>query len=389
MANAKEITESLLQFTSSLYSKAILQQSSDLQNTFMSPLSIYIACAMTMAGASDTTLQEMWHTLHVPDALRSNEFHESIGQHLLKQIASSPDVEVSLANRLFTLNNVSILDDFKHTLSNDYCSDLESIADLETVEDKRHRINQWVALVTRSKIPELIAPGGLAEDAVLTIVNALYFRGMWEESFPKEATFQSKFYCLDGTTIDVLMMYNHQSYRLTEITDLDAKAIKLSFNGERWKMLILLPNQRDGLQKLLNGLQQPGKFASVLAESFVEEKAEVYLPRFKLADCPPLDVKKLLQNCGIRRLFDREADLSKICADKKLFISDVMHKAVLEVDEEGATAAAATGMVAVAMCYMPTPVIQVDHPFFLAILGESDVPAFIGHVVRPEVDCTS
>ncbi|GAA41163.2 serpin B [Clonorchis sinensis] len=339
-----------------------------------------------MAGANDTTLQEMWHTLHVPDALRSNESHVTIGQYLLKQLASSSDVELFLANRLFTLNNVNILADFKHTLSKDYCSDVENIADLETVEDKRRRINQWVAQVTRSKIPELIASGGLAADVVLTIVNALYFRGMWEKPFSEEATSQSKFYCLDGTTIDVLMMFSHQSYPLAEIIDLDAKAIKLPFNGERWKMLILLPNQYDGLQTLLSGLQQPGKFASVLAESFVEEKAKVYLPRFKLADCPPLDVKKLLQNCGIRRLFDREADLSKICADEKLFIGDVMHKAVLEVDEEGATAAAATGIFAVPMCFMPTPVIQVDHPFFLAILGESDVPAFIGHVLRPEVD---
>ncbi|TGZ56912.1 hypothetical protein CRM22_010060 [Opisthorchis felineus] len=386
MANAKEINESLLQFTSSLYGKTILQQSGDLQNTFMSPLSIYIACAMTMAGASDTTLQEMWHTLHVPDGLRSNESHASIGQYLLKQLASSSDVEVSLANRLFTLNNVSILADFKHTLSKDYCSDVESIANLGTAEDKRRHINQWVAQATRSKIPELIAPGGLAADVVLTIVNALYFRGMWEEPFPKEATFQSKFHCLDGTTIDVPMMYNQQSYPLTEIIDLDAKAIKLPFNGKRWKMLILLPNQQDGLRKLLNGLQQPGKFASVLEESFVKEKAEVYLPRFKLSYCPPLDVKKLLKNCGIRRLFDREADLSKICAEEKLLISDVIHKAVLEVDEQGATAAAATGIMAVPMCFMPKPVIQVDHPFFLAILGESDVPAFIGHVLRPEVD---
>ncbi|KAF5404142.1 Leukocyte elastase inhibitor A, partial [Paragonimus heterotremus] len=110
-----------------------------------------------------------------------------------------------------------------------------------------------------------------------------------------------------------------------------------------------------------------------------------FLPKFKLSQCEPVNAKALLQQCGINSIFNpNEADLTKLCGSRKLFVSDVFHKAILEVDEEGATAAAATAVRIATFCATMTPVVRVDRPFIVALICASTVPVFIGHVTHPE-----
>ncbi|TGZ65718.1 hypothetical protein CRM22_005727 [Opisthorchis felineus] len=151
-------------------------------------------------------------------------------------------------------------------------------------------------------------------------------------------------------------------------------------------MLIMLPNEKDGLNKSVDHLRKPGILERLLKVDLIEQNIIVHLPKFKLSEGDPLDAKELLIQCGIHDVFDSaKANLSKICADERLFVSDVLHKSILEIDEEGATAAVATVFMAVgASCFGGLPAFMVDHPFFIALVCDTTVPVFVGHVTKPE-----
>ncbi|KAF8571739.1 hypothetical protein P879_00360 [Paragonimus westermani] len=396
MTDKAAVKTAFFEFAANLYDKVIEEQGGErtklddtncvgkLENVFLSPLSIYLASMMCMAGADGETLQEMHHTLRIPSHMSAEDAHMLIGPVFLEYFETPKEIEISLANRLFLLKNAKINEKFSQTLCKQYRAATDVISSLGNVEAQRKHMNRWVAENTQNKIVDLIPPGGVSANTVLAIINALYFRGSWEHAFNKEATKQETFHCLDGSTKKVRMMYSEATYPMAELPEYEAQAIKLPFRGTNWSMLIILPNDVKGLPRLLSHLRQPGKLSAVLAMDFDEAKCELHMPRFKLAGNHPMNVKKLLEACGMRMVFTSSADLSKMCSTHKLFISDALHKAVLEVDEEGATAAAATGMMIAVMCYQPSPVIRVDHPFFVALICDSNVPVFVGHVLKPE-----
>ncbi|KAF5397711.1 hypothetical protein PHET_09247 [Paragonimus heterotremus] len=154
---------------------------------------------------------------------------------------------------------------------------------------------------------------------------------------------------------------------------------------QTWQMLIVLPWDASGLPKVLSHLRKPGALEDLLKKPFRELKLDLFLPKFKLSQCAPVNAKALLQQCGINSIFNPNgADLTKLCNSRKLFVSDIFHKAILEVDEEGATAAAATAVMMGVGCAMMTPVVRVNRPFIVALICASTVPVFIGHVTHPE-----
>ncbi|VDP85258.1 unnamed protein product [Echinostoma caproni] len=151
-------------------------------------------------------------------------------------------------------------------------------------------------------------------------------------------------------------------------------------------MLVVLPNKHDGLNTLLPKLQSGG-LKSVLSGPFGSIKAELHLPRFKLSENEGIEAKTLLMKLGMNLVFSSTAaNLKRMCASVPLFVSAVKHKAVLEVDEEGATAAAATGVKIQRRCLEILPQFRVDHPFVVALVYDDEIPVFLGHVTDPEAN---
>ncbi|TGZ75374.1 hypothetical protein CRM22_000412 [Opisthorchis felineus] len=180
-------------------------------------------------------------------------------------------------------------------------------------------------------------------------------------------------------------MYRKSPFYLTDPGELDCMAIKLPFrrsdSQSEWALLILLPHERAGLPKLISQLRAPGQLASAMGSKFHMESAHFYLPKFKLADEPMIDLKPILHECGMKKLFGG-GDLSRL-SQSCLSVTDAYHKAVLELDEEGVTAAAATFFTQGLSTRLPRT-ISVDHPFFFTLLCDSAVPVFVGHVVAPK-----
>ncbi|KAF7261266.1 hypothetical protein EG68_01282 [Paragonimus skrjabini miyazakii] len=302
MATENMIKQSLSQFTADFYDKIIAKQGNSLSNVFVSPLSIYTAMVMTMAGADGKTKTEVEGALRIPKQLLATCPHQPIGTTLQTFFKPSEGVELSLANRLFVVQPATIVEQFKQILTKDYNASIEQISSLPNDEAKRQHINKWTSEHTGQKITELLPTGAVNADTVLALVNALYFKGMWKNQFNKQRTLHEDFTCFGGKKMDIMMMHVKAHFPYEELNDWAAQAVRLPFKG----------------------------------------------------------------------------------TDRKLFVSDLFHKAILEVDEEGATAAAATAVMMNTRCARRTPVVRVDRPFFVALTCASTVPVFIGHVTHPE-----
>ncbi|TGZ64952.1 hypothetical protein CRM22_006112 [Opisthorchis felineus] len=340
---------------------------------------------MTMAGSDGNTKQEILRTLHLSDLTATGELHEHIHAIIHKYFETPTGVELSLANRLFVLQPAQIQAEYTQVLQKNYRADTELLTSIPDVESKRQHMNNWVAVNTRDKIKNLIPPGCVSGSTVLSLINALYFKGKWHSEFLKSRTYPKEFHCLDGKTVEVEMMYVKADFPYVRLNVCDAHAIRLPFKDSDWHMLIVLPKENDGLSKLVDHLRKPGNLEALLKADFSKLEVAVHLPKFKLSEGDPLDAKELLIQCGIHDVFDpAKANLSKMCTDEQLFVSSVLHKSVLEVDEEGATAVAATAMM-INRCAARRPLsFVVDHPFFISLVCDTMVPVFVGHVTKPE-----
>ncbi|KAF8565349.1 hypothetical protein P879_11391, partial [Paragonimus westermani] len=372
--------------TSQNYSES---STDSLSNVFVSPLSIYTAIVMTMAGADGKTRTEIESTLCIPKQLLATCPHGPVGTTLQKFFKPSESVQLSLANRLFVVQPATIVEQFKQILTKDYDASIEQICSLPSDEAKRQHINKWTWENTEQKITELLPTGAVNADTVLALVNALYFKGIWKNQYEKEDTIRGDFNCFGGNKMDIMMMHVKARFPYEELTDWSAQAVRLPFKGTDWQMLIILPRDASGLPKVLSRLRKPGALQDLLKKPFHETELDLFLPKFKLSQCEPVDAKALLKQCGINTIFDAgAADLTKLCSSAKLFVSDVFHKAILEIDEEGSTAAAATAVMGIRQCRVLTitvPVrVRVDRPFCVALICASTVPVFIGHVTHPE-----
>nr|ABV57466.1 serine protease inhibitor [Paragonimus westermani] len=384
MATENMIKQSLSQFTVDSYDKIIAKQGDSLSNVFVSPLSIYTAIVMTMAGADGKTRTEIESALRIPKQLLATCPHGPIGTTLQTFFKPSEGVQLSLANRLFVVQPATIVEQFKQILTKDYDASIEQICSLPSDEAKRQHINKWTSENTGQKITELLPTGAVNADTVLALVNELYFKGMWKNQFDKRKTLHEDFTCFGGKKMDIMMMHVKAHFPYEELTDWSAQAVRLPFKGTDWQMLIILPWDASGLPSVLSHLRKPGNLEELLKRPFHETELDLFLPKFKLSQCEPVNAKALLKQCGINTIFDAgAADLKKLCSSTNLFLSDVFHKAILEVDEEGATAAAATAVMMNMRCAMMRPTVRVDRPFFVALICASTVPVFIGHVTHP------
>ncbi|CAH8537906.1 unnamed protein product [Schistosoma turkestanicum] len=330
----------------------------------------------------------MINAMQLSECLEYDQVHCGIGQLLKDCSKPTEGVEIILGNRLFAAQNLTIKDQFKNNLLTYYDAQTEHVAFETDVEGSRQQINRWVSEQTKRKIQELLSPDSLTRDTSAVVTAITYFKGMWNLAFPDYNTHTSEFHKLDGSTMDVKLMYNESYYSLVNLPDLKSRAVKIPFKDPKFTLLIILPNLNNGLPDLLKSIYKHGGLASILSSSFQNTKLQLYLPKFKLTEGNALKLKRHLQKLGINDAFcPKSADFSNISNSDRLCISDVLHKAILEVDEKGAVAAAATATSMVKCTaigsHKPVPIFRIDHSFFISIVWNDSLPIFLGHVTSP------
>ncbi|KAF8564500.1 hypothetical protein P879_10620 [Paragonimus westermani] len=231
MTSHEVIKDSICHFAAKLYANVVSQQTGDLHNVLISPLSIYTVLAMTMAGADGQTRDELERILHIPVHMHYNGQHKLIGSTVTHCLSPNEGVQFLLANRLFLLQPVTVVKEFGEILSTHYNTNTESVASLSGADAKRQYINHWTSEHTEHKISELIPTGAVNDTTVLALVNAMYFKGQWMCEFDKTLTRPSKFTCFGGKTMEIQMMFLESEFSYVALKDWDAEAIYLPFRG--------------------------------------------------------------------------------------------------------------------------------------------------------------
>lgn len=334
-------------------------------NLFFSPASIEAALAMTREGAAGNTLWQM--NLLLP----TTAMFPKIGTN----------VTLESANALWVDKKFSILGKYQSAVQEKYGAEIRP-ADFSGKPDvERRAINRWVEKKTRDKIKNLLAPDSVTTDTGLILVNAIYFKGDWLYAFEKKKTADETFWISPEVTINVPMMTMKPEW-FGYMENKHFQCLELPYLGEEASMLIVLPREKDGLARIEKGLS-----ANALASwvgALRKAEVEVHLPRFKM-ESQFDSMAKTLAALGMTDAFNPSlANFSGI-STKSLFISDVVHKAVVQVNEKGTEAAAATGMMCYAASITPqAKVFRADHPFlFLIRIKESGTILFMGKVCNP------
>ncbi len=357
---------------------AELQAAEPGRNVFISPASIQLALAMTMNGAQGPTREAMATAMGL-EGLTLEQVNAGNAQLLSLLRTPDPKVELSVANSLWARHQVAFRPDFLQRVTTSYEAALSTLDFLDPAAAAA--INAWVSARTRGKIPTLVDQAML-RDALLVLVNAIYFNGTWTTPFDKKATGDGPFTLADGTKKTLPMMFQRGRYAYQENEQF--QAISLPYGAGNVVMDLVLPRPDADPAAFRQNLTA-GHWAQ-WTQQFNSREGSIRLPRFKASYAQGL--KPVLTQLGMGVAFTEHADFHGMLADEraKVAISQVIHKTVLEVNEEGTVAAAVTGVVMATLSMPIEPfAMVVDRPFFLVI---RDVPTgailFMGMINNPE-----
>jgi serpin B len=292
-------------------------------------------------------------------------------------------VQLAVANSLWPQKDYKFLPDYLELCKKYYGTSIHPVDYVGDTEGARREINTWVEKKTNDKITDLLKPGSLDPSNVLVLVNAIYFKGKWAKRFEVSQTEEQPFYLSTNQSSTARLMQQTEEFGYTEFPGLQVLA--LPYTGNEVSMVVLLPRQPDGLGELESQLTAPN-LAKWTAHLW-NRKVQVFLPTFKVTS--EFSLGETLADLGMPDAFQyRKADFSGMDGTHDLYISKVVHKAYVDVDEEGTEAAAATGVVMTRALAIPTeqpiPVFRADHPFlFLIRDNETGSVLFLGRVVDP------
>ncbi|XP_064483110.1 intracellular coagulation inhibitor 3-like [Ornithodoros turicata] len=342
-------------------------------HTFISPYSVSMAMAMLYHGARGQTAEELAHVLgYTASNLERHALMLAIEELIQKHGHRDQDVTLDVANALLVARNLPVLKKYREDVEEVFEALFEEVD--FTDGNQLVRVNEWVAEQTRGKITNFLKV--LPARTVMIILNAVYFKGKWNVPFDKTRTTKLPFYNrgVDPKPVDTMMQTGDHRFRHGYSSHLKAKVLELPYKGNEFSMAIVLPDERAGLSGLLEKLDS-SSLQEVL-DGLRSAKVRVHLPKFNLTS--RYSLSKVLAEQGAGSIFQSSANFSGIFKSGGMPVSDVEHKAVFEVNEEGSEAAAATGVIT----KLSAPLMfRVDHPFLFFIRNvETNLILFLGVV---------
>lgn len=354
------------------------------QNLVFSPSSISIALAMTYAGAAGTTASEMAAALHY--TLPPERLHPAFDALDLalasrgegKRAADGGPMRVNVVNSVWAERTHTFRSDYLDVLATSYGAGINLLDFVGASESARTTINGWVADKTEQRIKDLLPTGSVDGATRLVLVNAVYFNAAWLYPFDPINTYDGSFTLLDDSTVSVKRMGQH----LASVPALKGEgfsAVALPYDDDRLSLLVLAPDA--GNFANFESTLDAAKLDSIVA-GLSPQQVILNMPRFRVETGESLT--DLLQSLGMNAAFSSDADFSGMDGTRSLSVSEVIHKAFIDVAEKGTEAAAAT---AVTMVGGAAPLglnVFVNHPF-LYVLRDQPTGAilFMGRVLDP------
>ena len=358
---------------------------SNLSNTVLSAYSVERAMGMVLEGARGETANQMRATLRMPASDNLGEMGYNVEQMLLYSIGNEGALHID--NKLWLEKSYALLDTYTSRMKSSYPAEINQVDYIHAPDESRQTINASVAQSTMDKIQEILPAGSITTTTRLVLTNAIYFKAPWKDSFDANATKKEDFKTSKGP-VQVDMMFHtktHPVYQAENYT-----AVALPFAGSSYYLAVILPDLADGvdvneaLVKVENSLN--AETLRKINDEFSPNMVKLKMPKFRVEFGASL--RSLLQGMGMVLPFGDSADFTGISGTDDLKISDVFHKAYIDIDEKGAEAAAATAVVMVTKSLIRPPLnepleITVDHPFTFALMDhETGTALFMGRIVN-------
>jgi serpin B len=370
------ITPAMNAFTTASYQQLMGGEA----NLILSPFNIATALSMALAGARGQTAEEIQSVLR----LHYDPSYDSALGALLADLAkagNTGDNQLHTANGLWVQKGFAIQPAFENTLANNYRAPLTPLDFLANAEAARSRINRWTEEQTQQKIKDLLPPGSLDAQTRLVLTSAIYFYGKWQDPFVTTRTQPAPFTLPAGATVEAGFMNQTAHFGYAETPS--AQILEMRYAGEEIAFDVLLPKTPTGLPGLEKSLT-PENLTGWLG-ALTTRNVQVSLPKFRVES--EFSLRKELSSMGMPTAFTNKADFSGIDPKRGLAISAVVHKAFVDVSEQGTEAAAATGItMRTTAMRMPEQavVFRADHPFLFVIRDtRAGVVLFIGRLMNP------
>ncbi|XP_055380032.1 serine protease inhibitor 42Dd-like isoform X2 [Condylostylus longicornis] len=364
----EKFSQNNAKFSLNLYSQ-VKKDNAD-KNIIISPFSIQTCVALAYAGAGGKTAEEISSGLHLIGNDK-NVVGESF-KNVLDLYKDSPLLKI--ANKFYVKVGYQVKDEFNTIATKYFYSEAENIQFEEKVEAAA-KMNNWVEERTNNKIKNLIKPDVLDSLTRMILINAIHFKGEWQHKFKESATQKENFWISETESVKVDMMNTKKNFRYGEFDDLDATALEMPYKNSNLSMLILLPRRKTGLSNLEEKLQ--GISLTNITQNMFFNEVIVKFPKFKTEF--EIELTNTFEKMGMGSMFSDDADFSNLLdSPEPLKVSQIVHKAFIEVNEEGAEAAAATA--AVIRMKRSAPISKhftVDHPFLYAIISRDSQHKFI------------
>uniref|UniRef100_A0A1L8ED10 Putative serine proteinase inhibitor n=1 Tax=Haematobia irritans TaxID=7368 RepID=A0A1L8ED10_HAEIR len=352
-----------------------LKASTNKENVLISPLSIQTAMALAFSGAKGPTADEIATAMKFiskcPQEV-AETFH-----HVLEKYQDSNLVK--MANKVYVQEGNAIKPEYAALTKEKYHAEAESV-DFVQSQLAAQNINSWVESKTAGKITDLISADALGPDTRVVLLNALHFKGEWQEKFDEENTAEDDFWLNEEESVKAKFMRLQSKFRYGFLPDLECEALELPYKDSDLSMFIILPFKRDGLNALAEKLKTTN-LLDLDSQLRTMNDMVVRFPKFKIEYS--IELSDVLKEMGIKSAFG-PADLSNMMESAQgLYVAQVLHKTAIEVNEEGCEAAAATGLRIQLRCMPRT--FSADNAFFYFIWNKKNI-LFAGAFVKPSTE---
>ncbi|XP_036397789.1 protein Z-dependent protease inhibitor [Megalops cyprinoides] len=371
--NVTELTTENIDFAMNLYRRISSHHDN---NIFFSPLCMSTSLAMLSTGARGTTRAEIIRGLNLARLERDGqpELIPELFQQLRENYTQGGELQLNQATGLFVHRTFQVEKTFSEQAKTFFKAEAFNV-DFTNQQASKTTINEYIKSRTGDKVTEVVSD--IDPMTQLMLINTIFFQGKWELPFNPSNTEDDRFYVDKYNIVQVPMMFREDKYYQGSDDFLNARVLRLPYHGDA-AMLILLPN-KDVDYTTIDDEINAKRFLGWVNQLKLT-KLEVQMPKFKMEQSYPMH--KILPHLGIARVFNNMANLSGLSTEQDLKVSEVLHKAVIEVDEKGTTAAAAT-VTGITGYSLPTRFI-INRPFFFFIYQETtNSLLFMGRVIDP------
>ncbi|XP_028752768.1 serpin-ZX-like [Neltuma alba] len=381
----------------------VLQKQTEKGSNFVaSPLSLHIILSLVAAGSKGKTLEQLLSFL----GSESKDELNSLSSQFLSRLwhaegTKSGGPNLSFVNGAWVEKTFGLKTSFEEIVKNVYKSQIEAVDFKNKAEEVAQEVNSWIENATNGLISHIVPSGSLNPRTRLVLANALYFKGAWDKRFDSSMTETRSFNLLNGENVKVPFMtskrcgsYYYRSFQNHFNSFENYKVLSIPYqcgsNPFKFAMYFFLPHGKHGLPNLIHTLNSNPRFLNQNFELRRAEISELWIPKFKFSY--NVEAEEAMKELGLTLPFmpGELTEVSDSFSSHKLHVSKILHKAFVEVDEEGTEAAACTIVSAIQCCAsvaMPKISFVADHPFIFMIREEtSKAVFFIGAVLNPLLD---